>query len=54
MSGGKHYVEELLVNPHTDLALPCKEGSTSVCKGEYLFYHYGCDGYDDRVSFNFK
>ena len=24
--------------------------SIHLVKGDYLYYHYGCDGFDDRVN----
>ncbi|CAL1546173.1 unnamed protein product [Lymnaea stagnalis] len=37
--------ERLLVNVHTILP---PEPDAVMCKGQYLYYHYGCDGIDDR------
>ncbi|KAF2350677.1 Peptidase C78 ubiquitin fold modifier-specific peptidase 1/ 2, partial [Trinorchestia longiramus] len=48
MGGGQDYVCSLLTNPHTGLPLPPDVGSTHLVRGDYLYYHYGCDGFDDR------
>ncbi|XP_018599922.2 ufm1-specific protease 1 [Scleropages formosus] len=41
--------ESLLKNPHVGLPNPEPETlRCSLVKGDYLFYHYGCDGHDDR------
>ena len=40
-----------LINIHTGLPLPEDgEGQVAMVTGEYQYYHYGCDGVDDRVS----
>ena len=49
MGGGVDYVCSLLTNPHTALLPPDNAGPTHLVKGDYLYYHYGCDGFDDRV-----
>ncbi|XP_049588586.1 ufm1-specific protease 1 isoform X1 [Syngnathus scovelli] len=42
-------VTTLLTNVHTDLPLPIAEPlKTSLVEGDYQYYHYGCDGQDDR------
>ena len=40
---------ELLGNVHEGLDLPCA-GDVSMVKDVYKYYHYICDGEDDRVS----
>ncbi|XP_022092880.1 ufm1-specific protease 1-like [Acanthaster planci] len=38
-----------LLNVHRDLPLPQDVGSkVAMVTGDYLYYHYGCDGIDDR------
>lgn len=48
MVGGHDYVCSLLSNPHSGLPSPLEAGRTELVKGDYLYYHYGCDGFDDR------
>jgi len=39
----------LLKNVHTGLELPCENVERlSLVKGDYDYWHYGCDGLDDR------
>ncbi|BFZ25310.1 hypothetical protein BsWGS_28349 [Bradybaena similaris] len=48
MSEGKVHEGEdghLLSNVHTCLS---RQALDSLCRGSYLYYHYGCDGVDDR------
>ena len=40
----------LLQNVHDGLALPEDGASVSMVTGTYEYYHYGCDGFDDRVK----
>ena len=42
---------DLSSNIHQGLPLPgdVPQGSELLIKGNYLYYHYGCDGEDDRV-----
>lgn len=40
---------ELLKDVHLGLALPCHgPARLALLSGHYLYYHYGCDGLDDR------
>ncbi|XP_021483370.2 inactive Ufm1-specific protease 1, partial [Meriones unguiculatus] len=40
---------ELLRDVHRGLAPPCRSPARlAVLSGQYLYYHYGCDGLDDR------
>lgn len=40
---------ELLRDVHLGLALPCPgPARLALLSGHYLYYHYGCDGLDDR------
>ncbi|MCL4122841.1 UNVERIFIED_CONTAM: hypothetical protein GTU68_017376 [Idotea baltica] len=48
MGGGRDYVCDLLPNVHEGLPLPEDVTETECAKGDYLYYHYGCDGFDDR------
>lgn len=41
--------KELLRIVHNDVALP-DEGKTYFCKGDYEYWHYGCDGVNDQVK----
>ncbi|XP_044735117.1 ufm1-specific protease 1 [Chrysoperla carnea] len=38
----------LLENVHIGLEAPSNHGLTNLVKGDYLYYHYLCDGLDDR------
>lgn len=40
----------LLENVHIGLEAPSNHGLTSLVKGDYFYYHYLCDGLDDRVT----
>lgn len=40
----------LLENVHIDLAAPTETGTSYLVKGDYQYFHYGCDGYMDAVS----
>ncbi|XP_076063152.1 UFM1 specific peptidase 1 isoform X2 [Oratosquilla oratoria] len=48
MGGGKNYTSELLVSPHTCIDPPPDTSRVSLVQGDYLYYHYGCDAFDDR------
>ena len=50
MGGGRDYVCSLLANVHDGLEKPQEVSEIYLVKGDYLYYHYGCDGFDDRVS----
>ncbi|CAD5110923.1 DgyrCDS282 [Dimorphilus gyrociliatus] len=44
---------QLLKNIHEQLKKPPEESANEISvlelvKGDYLYYHYGCDGFDDR------
>ena len=42
---------KLLENVHRDIPLPFKVSKEEVIysvKGDYTYWHYGCDGFDDR------
>ena len=42
---------KLLENVHKDLPLPIKDEdieSINIVRGDYSYWHYGCDGFDDR------
>ncbi|XP_008830545.1 inactive Ufm1-specific protease 1 [Nannospalax galili] len=40
---------EPLKDVHVGLAPPCQDpGRLALLSGHYLYYHYGCDGLDDR------
>lgn len=49
MGGGRDYVCDLLPNVHENLPVPQGAKEIECVKGDYLYYHYGCDGFDDRV-----
>ncbi|KAH7933403.1 hypothetical protein HPB49_012221 [Dermacentor silvarum] len=38
----------LLEDVHEGLGLPPQASRTACVKGKYAYYHYGCDGVDDR------
>ena len=38
----------LILNPHLDLKSP--GDIIHIVRGDYNYYHYVCDGQDDRVS----
>ncbi|XP_042885071.1 ufm1-specific protease 1-like [Penaeus japonicus] len=48
MGGGRDYRCDLLRNIHEGLGLPEGVMESAFVAGDYLFYHYGCDGFDDR------
>lgn len=48
MPGGRDYTGNLLHNIHHGLALPDNVTDVQLVAGDYLYYHYGCDGFDDR------
>lgn len=39
--------QELLLNIHSNLEPPKPDGSTYLMNGNYHYYHYGCDGFQD-------
>ncbi|XP_032438475.1 ufm1-specific protease 1 [Xiphophorus hellerii] len=42
-------IETLLKNVHTELPDPLTDpAKCSLVKGDYLYFHYGCDGQNDR------
>lgn len=43
-----NYSTNLLRNVHEGLAPPY-DGETFLIKGQYEYWHYGCDGFNDRV-----
>ncbi|XP_071565454.1 ufm1-specific protease 1 [Temnothorax nylanderi] len=42
-----NYSGNLLKNVHVNLALP-DNGETFLVQGDYEYWHYGCDGFNDR------
>lgn len=56
MNNNLEYVDcQLLKNVHENLRNPPEVSEKEITvlelvKGDYLYYHYGCDGFDDRVS----
>lgn len=46
----KMELQELLLNVHSNLEPPKPDGSTYLMNGNYHYYHYGCDGFQDVVS----
>ncbi|XP_069182025.1 ufm1-specific protease 1 isoform X2 [Procambarus clarkii] len=48
MGGGRDYICDLLPNIHRGLQLPPEVSEAYHVVGDYLYYHYGCDGFDDR------
>ena len=47
--GGRNYTGSLQANVHYGLKTPEDAQETVTVSGDYLYYHYGCDGFDDRV-----
>lgn len=43
-----NYSSNLLKNVHENLASP-DSGETFLVQGDYDYWHYGCDGFNDRV-----
>ncbi|XP_033219626.1 ufm1-specific protease 1 [Belonocnema kinseyi] len=43
-----NYCESLLKNVHKGLPLPDSKGETFFVKGDYDYWHYGCDGFNDK------
>lgn len=41
----------LIKNIHEGVDPPSQEGETVLVKGQYDYWHYKCDGVDDRVSY---
>uniref|UniRef100_A0A182IPT8 UFSP1/2/DUB catalytic domain-containing protein n=1 Tax=Anopheles atroparvus TaxID=41427 RepID=A0A182IPT8_ANOAO len=39
--------KSLLLNVHSNLEPPKPDGSTYLMRGNYHYYHYGCDGFQD-------
>ncbi|XP_053677239.1 probable Ufm1-specific protease 1 [Anopheles nili] len=39
--------KNLLLNVHSNLEPPKPDGSTVLMRGNYQYYHYGCDGFQD-------
>jgi hypothetical protein len=48
-SGPGDCTEHLLKNVHEDMKPPTAGGTTTLIQGSYRYYHYGCDGLNDRV-----
>merc|ERR1739838_941472 len=48
MGGGRDYICDLLPNVHKDLAMPTSLVEVALVAGDYVYYHYGADGFDDR------
>ena len=44
-----NYSTNLLQTVHESVPLP-KTGEVFYCKGEYEYWHYSCDGFNDQVS----
>lgn len=43
-----NYSNNLLKNVHENLTLP-DGGETFLVQGDYDYWHYDCDGFNDRV-----
>jgi hypothetical protein len=48
-SGPRDYIKQLLQNVHEDIEPPTAGGTTTLIQGSYWYYHYSCDGLNDRV-----
>ena len=44
----RYRMNSLLTSVHS--SLPPEDPGAALVRGDYLYYHYGCDGVDDRVS----
>uniref|UniRef100_A0A182WKB5 Uncharacterized protein n=1 Tax=Anopheles minimus TaxID=112268 RepID=A0A182WKB5_9DIPT len=42
--------KSLLLNVHSNLEPPKPDGNTFLMRGNYHYYHYGCDGFQDMVA----
>lgn len=45
-SNGTHFLQ----NVHLGLPDPTLTGKSYLVRGNYSYFHYGCDGYSDAVS----
>lgn len=43
-----NYMGDLLRNVHETI-LPPEPGESLLIKGVYEYWHYGCDGFNDKV-----
>jgi hypothetical protein len=43
------YSANLLQNLHEGIKPPTATGTTTSIQGYYQYYHYGCDGFNDKV-----
>lgn len=43
------YKYNLLKNVHLHLKNPTENGKSFLVKGDYTYFHYGCDGHNDVV-----
>lgn len=46
----KNYNYELYKNIHLNIDDPTAHGKSYLVKGDYQYFHYFCDGYDDVVQ----
>lgn len=44
------YKYNLFKNVHLHLDNPTEHGKSYLVKGDYTYFHYGCDQYNDVVS----
>ena len=44
------YKYNLFKNVHLSLKNPTKKGRNYLVAGDFTYFHYSCDGYDDVVS----
>ena len=42
------YSNDLLRNVHRDISAP-EGGQSFLVRGDYEYWHYGCDGFNDKV-----
>jgi len=43
------YSANLLQNVHEGIKPPTAAGTATLIQGSYQYYHYGCDGFNDKV-----
>lgn len=48
-----NYQYELFKNVHLHLDQPTGHGKSYLVKGNFTYFHYGCDGFNDVVSVGF-
>jgi len=49
ISSPTDYSANLLQNVHEGIKSPTAAGTATLIQGAYQYYHYGCDGFNDKV-----